>query len=404
MSYREGRSVAPLKSSSFFATHGEHVDSATSHVQAVITHHNAARNRKKEGMMNRRVLASMTALVLSLTAACGNGADSPQASTIRLTLSTGQPSVGQAAYSSLPVALGYWKENGIDVEINGLSGSSAALQSVVSGQSDVAVVGTSALMLAQAAGTDVQAYYTLTTRSFQNPAVPEDSDITSIADLQDKKIGVQSLESGTIPIIRGLVDSEGGDGSNLDFVAIGLGAEALSALQAGRVDALGLWDDRYAEIENRGEPLRVLENDLSKQLGFQAVLGVAPKWLEGNRETAIDFARGIAMASRFATENPEEAVRLHWEIYPSSKPVGLSEDEALEQGVRALTARMANSQAVDGLWGYSTDEQVESFTNLLIDSGAVPKSVQPKRLWNGSLIKEINDFDAAILDGSSAGK
>jgi NitT/TauT family transport system substrate-binding protein len=343
-------------------------------------------------------------MATTLASACGAGDDDADsgATKVRLALSTGEPAVGQAAYTSLPAQLGYWEDEGLDVTINGLDGSSAALQAVDSGQSDIAVAGTSALMLAEAADTDLEAYFTLITRSFQNPAVPEDSDIDSFAELPGKVIGVQSLESGTIPIIRGLVESEGGDPADLDFVAIGLGAEALSALRADRVDVLGLWDDRYAEIENLGEPLRVLNNDFAEALGFQVALTAKPEWLDENPEVAIGFARAIARASTFANENPEEAVRLHWEAYPASKPIGVDEDVALEQGVRALTARMENSQPVDGLWGMATDEQVQTFLELLVDSGTVPDSVQAEDLWTDEYIEKINDFDVAAVEEEAA--
>lgn len=369
--------------------------------------------------MSKRYVGALLTLLLVL-AACGGGgggttAETPQGETeggatepdegtgeaqepasVNLALATSSPAVGQATYTSLPEALGFWEDEAIDVEINGLAGSSAALQSVDGGQSDVAVSGTSAQMLAVAQGSDLVSYYTLITRSFQTPAVPEDSDIQSIAELEGKTIGVQSLESGTIPIIKALVESEGVDPESIQFVAVGLGAEALSALQNDRVDALGLWDDRYADIENLGQPLRILTNDLAEKLGFQVALVTTPGWLEDG-DVAVRFARAMAKGSVFADENPEAAVRLHWELYPDTKPVGVEEETALEQGVRSLTARMDNSGPVDGQWGLSTMEQVKTFRDLLVDTGTVDSSVTAEQLWNGDFIDEINDFDEEAI-------
>lgn len=342
------------------------------------------------------VCAPVIALA-AMAVACGPAPTAPGSgggTSVRLTLSTGTPGVGQATYTSLPAQLGYWSDDGIDVTINQLAGSSAALQSVSSGQGDVTVAGTSTLMLADAKGADLRAYYTAITHSFQSPAVPEDSDIQSFRQLSGKTVGVQSLETGTIPIIKGLVQADGGDPGQVKFLPVGLGAEALAALEADRIDALGLWDDRYAEIENLGQPLRVLRDDTSDKLGFQVAVSANTTWLTEHREDAVAFARGVAKATVFAQENPEAAVRLHWQAYPDTKPVGVDERLALEQGVRALTARLENSGPVQDRWGLSTPEQVRAFRDLLVESGTVDESVDAATLWTDELIVDINDFDA----------
>lgn len=348
-------------------------------------------------MLRTKLVGCSLAVALLLTGACGDGDDGEQTAgttPVRMTLSTGTPAVGQATYTSLPQELGYWADEGVKVTINEMNGSSAALQSVHSGQGDVTVAGTSTLMVAGAKQAALKAYYTVITRSFQMPAVPPESKIRRFRDLVGKKVGVQSLESGTVPIIKGVVDAEGGDPSKVRFVTVGLGAEALSALRTKRIDALGLWDDRYAEIENLGQKLRVLTSTHADDLGFQVALSATPDWIKEHSEAAAGFARGIAKASVFAQANPEAAVRLHWRAYPSTKPIGVDEKIALRQGVRALQARLANSGPVKGKWGLATPDQVAGFRDLLVRTGSVEKSVDTAALWTDKFINTINGFDA----------
>jgi len=317
---------------------------------------------------------------------------------VTLIVSTsGAPDVGSSTYSSLPQALGYWKAEGLNVVIESIAGSSAAMQLLNSGKGDATPSGASALMLANGAGMDLVSYYTNITRSFQNPAVPAGSNIKTITDLKGKTIGTANRESGNIPFVKGLLGRAGVELSTVTFVAVGTGAEAIAAVKAGRVDALALYDNIYANIENLGFPLRILTSDYSESLGFQVGLVAKRDWVKQNPAIAIGLARGIAKASLFAVTNPEAAVRLHWGIYPSTKPIGVDDKIALEQGIRTLKARMVNSGPVEGKWGYATPGQIAGYRDLLVSAGVVPEKVTAASLWTGDYIDEINKFSTANI-------
>src|SRR6202453_4363663 len=159
-----------------------------------------------------------TILFASCLSLLASVADSSPADLRKVTLivsTSGAPDVGSSTYSSLPQALGYWKEEGLDVVIESVAGSSAAMQLLNSGQADATPSGTSALMLANAAGVDLVAYYTNITRAFQNPAVPVDSEINTITELKGKIIGAANLESGTVPYVKGILRKAGVDLSSV---------------------------------------------------------------------------------------------------------------------------------------------------------------------------------------------
>jgi NitT/TauT family transport system substrate-binding protein len=65
-------------------------------------------------------------------------------------VTTSNISVGHAAQSSIPLTEGFWKAEGLDVEVIGLSGATAGIQQVASGQVDFATVGGDALLIARA--------------------------------------------------------------------------------------------------------------------------------------------------------------------------------------------------------------------------------------------------------------
>jgi NitT/TauT family transport system substrate-binding protein len=357
--------------------------------------------------MKRVIAVTAAAAVALLLASCsepGNGGDQSEdaVTTIQYIASSSPPSVGQATYTSLPQALGFWEDGGVAIEMNVLEGSAAAVQGIDAGQGEVSPVGASAMITGAAANPDINAvaFYTYTTSGYQQPAVPADSDIQTLADLAGKSIGVQNLESGSIPVITAMLREEGVDMDTVTFLPVGTGPEALAALQNGQVDALGLWDDRHAEIENLGVDLRILSNDFADGLGFQGVIIANREWLDENRDAAIAFGRGVAMATVFALENPEAAVRLHWEVFPESKPTNISEEEALARGVNTLTARLENSKPVDDLFGQSREDQVGTFIDVLLQAGTIA-SVSDKPsvglVWDGSMVEDFNDFDADAI-------
>ena len=68
-------------------------------------------------------------------------------------------STGHAAQSSIPLALGYWKDEGLDVNVFGTAGSTAGIQQMAAGNLNFATVGGEALLVARAKGLKLKAFY-----------------------------------------------------------------------------------------------------------------------------------------------------------------------------------------------------------------------------------------------------
>lgn len=302
---------------------------------------------------------------------------------------------GQAPFASLPEALGYWEEEGLDVEVLGFDSAGDVVDATDAGQIDVGLGGTGSFLPAVAAGVDLVSYYTERTRNFQNPMVPVDSPIETIADLEGTTIGVVNLASSSVPLITAMVDRVGGDPSTIEFVAIGAGPDALEQLNAGRIDVMGLWDSAHAQIIALGAELRPVTDDFFDNLGFVQPLFAKPEMYETDegRRALIGIARGLAKATLFATENPEAAIELHWELYPESRPTGVDEDEALAGAVLVLETHLEKAQAVDGVWGLATQQQIMDQIEALERGGVLATEVSIDDFWTDELLDEINDFD-----------
>ncbi len=107
----------------------------------------------------------------------------------------------------------------------------------------------------------------------------------------------------------------------------------------------------------------------------------------------VKLGRGVAKGVEFAKANSEAAVRIHWKVFPATKPRGVSDEEALRQGMMNLNARQKNIDIIDGLVGNSTTAQINGYMNLMITGGILKAPLPLNKFWDPSLLKDINDFD-----------
>jgi NitT/TauT family transport system substrate-binding protein len=301
-----------------------------------------------------------------------------------------------AYFSSLPTEL-YWKEEGLDVEVIGLPGANVALQALQAKKVDMVPGTHSALfsLLEKFPDVGLKTYFIHTSALNSLPAVLDNSSLRGIRDIAGKTVGVQSLANSQVPMLKALLQQAGGDPASLKFLAVGEGVEAAHALTTGRVDALSLYDGLYAAIEAEGVKLREISADFvaRDKVGFNAGLIVRQEDIEKNRAMLVGLARGVAKSILFAQTNPEAAVLIHWKVYPATKPRGVSEAEAMRKSLMPLQARLRNVDMPNGLFGNATDEQIRGYMNLMVAGGQVKAPMPLDKVWDASMIREINNFD-----------
>ena len=234
----------------------------------------------------------------------------------------------------LGIPLGFYKEEGIDVEFGTAAGSAATMQLVAAGQVQMGYIGMDVLILAKARNPNlpVTAVYLHDRGNIYEIVVPEQSDIKQVPDLKDKNIGVANLASGAIPSLRATLSEAGlNPDTSVGLIPVGNGAQAAAALRANRVQALSLFRAQHALIETLDFKFRYFTRDAPS-----AVIVVNSNFLKENRDTVVKMLRGIAKGSTFAEANPEATVRAFWAMF--GKPQGLSEDEAMQRQKHVLSS------------------------------------------------------------------
>lgn len=226
---------------------------------------------------------------------------------------------------TLPIALGYWKDEGYDVKIVTTGGSLQGVQQMVAGSVDFAQMDSAPLIQAN---TDNN----VAVRGVMNTlvidwgiGVAKNGPIKSIADFKGKKIGVFSLGTGGMPLLKGYLRANGIDpDKDVQIIATGAGAPALEALRSDRVQGLMFWGSALTGFQNAGLDMRVLFNPEWRKLpGF--TFGTMQKTIDADPAMVEAIARGAAKATLYAQTNPDCARQIHWKNYPSTKPTGADE-------------------------------------------------------------------------------
>jgi NitT/TauT family transport system substrate-binding protein len=341
-------------------------------------------------------------LALSIAAAAlPASADAQDLKKVTLVHAVPQLSASFAADSSLPAYLGFWKEEGLTVEVNTTPGTAAALQLVIGKQADMAVGNAFASMSPRQKGAKVTSYYTSLRGDIFGVALPEGSGLQKLADLKGKVVGVSSFASGGYPYVRALLAAEGLEvGKDVTLAEIGVGGRAAAALRANQVQALSLWDEMYVRMQHAGIGFSKIVTDPRAQALFVSNLVVNDSDVDSRRDILIGVARGIAKAQLFVETNPEAAVRIHWKVYPQSAPREGITDEAIKREIEVLAVRrrMQSKDALGtGRYGDIPFENIAKVQDYFLETGQIEKKLDVREYYTNDLIDSINRFDNAAI-------
>jgi NitT/TauT family transport system substrate-binding protein len=288
--------------------------------------------------------------------------------------------------------LGFFRDDGVEVEFGTAAGSAATMQLIAANQVQMGYIGMDVLILAKARNPQlpVTAVYLQDRGNIYEIVVPEDSPIKSVADLKDKTIGVANLASGAIPSLRATLTDAGLDpNSSVGLIPVGNGAQAAAALRAGRVQALSLFRAQHALIETLGIKFRRFTRNAPS-----AVIAVNSAFLKDNRDAVVKTLRGVAKSSIFAQVNPGATVRQFWTLF--GKPQGLSEEEALKRSeyILSSTAELWKDHRDKAVpWGDMNAAQWDDMQKFLIGQRLQERTVPTDSLFTNDLTADVNTFD-----------
>ena len=302
------------------------------------------------------------------------------------------------AQTSVAKEMGYFAEGGIDVEVTPLGGGGRSVPLVASGRSEIGYIGAETMILNASQGRDpgIILIFNQNRDPMFRWVVRPDSPIKSIQEVRGETIGTLSLAAAGTSYAKGVLMSLGMDPENdVEFVAVGTGPSSTALLQRGQIAALIQSDTILAAMEEVGAEYRYLPDTEYADSYFQGGLFVRRDYLKTNRKEVCAYVRGIAKGVEFTFENPDAAIRIHWKIYPESKPKGMSEEEALKFSLAVLRSRMSKWDPSDELVKKHGAYSHEEWMKIVELMGLKGELTDPmvRSLYTNEVVDCANDFD-----------
>lgn len=206
---------------------------------------------------------------------------------------------------------GYFKRDGLDVQVTRYQGSPVAVRALLSGDADVVETGGDTALLAMEGGAPIDILLSPVARS--TDVVVAKAPIASIADLKGKSFAVSAPGSPGDVLGRLLLQKNGVDPGQVQFVGLGSPADRVRALLGGKVDSTSatiLVIEPVLEAIAKGE-VKVLAS-LGEQ--FPAIplsyIVAQESVIKSRRDAMVRFVRGYVEGLRWAQANPDEAARI----------------------------------------------------------------------------------------------
>lgn len=311
---------------------------------------------------------------------------------------------------TLPIVLGYWRDEGYDVKVITVGGSLQGIQQMVGGAVDFAQLNSTGLIQANTENNVAVRGLMGTGVIDWGVGVMQDGPIKTVADLKGKKIGIFSLGTGGVPLLKGYLRSNGiNPDSDVQIIATGAGAPALEALKSDRVQALMFWGSALAGFQNAGTKMRVLFDPAWRALP-DFTFGTLQKTIDADPAMVEAISRGAAKATLFVQTNPMCALKLHWKNYPSTKPTGADEATLVSWDMRLLDAQL---QSMKGAFEMNGGKRIGAMDpaaygrmqDFMLKDGTIKRTVAPESLLinRPGFVEAINRFDhQAVIDAARA--
>lgn len=292
--------------------------------------------------MNRAVL-SLVSLVSFALIGCSSCAGRPDNGLRHVRIAVGGQNQMVYLPTTLAQELGFYREEGIEAELQDFAGGAKALQAAVGGSADVVSGFYDHTIQMAAEGREFVAFVTMLrfpglvlVTSPQSAAT-----LPTIGALKGHVAGVTTAGSSSQMLLTYILQRNGLASDAISITAIGSAATAVAALEHGKVDVGMIADPAFTLVHRRNPTVRVLA-DLRTAEGVNAALGTHAypasvlyakgEWIGANRDTTQRLARAITRTLAWMQAHTPQ------EIADKTPKTFRGEDDALY--VEALKASM----------------------------------------------------------------
>ena len=276
--------------------------------------------------------------------------------------------------------LGYYKEEGLDVEVQSIASTAKTLQALLGGSVDVAGISYVQTIQMAAEGQRVRSFFLMHVRDSRALVVAPKAlgKIKTVGDLKGAVIGVPAPGSPTHQLVNFYLGLNGVKPTEVSAVAIGAGGSAFAAVESGRVDAAALSGAEHLYLLHRHPEMRVLV-DASTAEGMRSTYGdgayagsdaaAKQEWLTRNPETARRMTRALLRAQQWLVAHQPEEIRERLPEWMKTQEVAV-DLEIIRRGKEAYTTDGAMPKGAPENMRHYLDLTLENMRSAKIDLAA----------------------------------
>ncbi|MEH7336348.1 ABC transporter substrate-binding protein [Neobacillus drentensis] len=322
----------------------------------------------------KKSLLIMLSLLLLLLSACGKSESSKSSGK-----DTGLQKVSlmldwypNAVHSFLYAAQekGYFKEQGLDVDIQMPADTNDPLKLVAADKIDMALSYQPQVLVARGEDIPVQSFAAIVRHPLNQLMVPADSSVQSPKDLAGKTIGYPSIPLDEA-IVSTMVKADGGEASKIKMVDVGW--DLIPAMATKKTNALigGYINHEKLLLDKEGHPMRTLNPaDYGVPDYYELVLVGSEKGLKAKPEVFKKFMAAITKGQKYVSEHPEEGLSVLMKHEDKSSP--------LEKDVetKSLEILLPLMDAKDKTFGYQDPETWNKVAEWLKENKVITKDLK----------------------------
>jgi NitT/TauT family transport system substrate-binding protein len=337
-----------------------------------------------------RMMRTLAALAVGTMVALAAGAQAPEKK--KITIAVG----GKNLFYYLPLSVaerkGYFKDEGLEVEIPDFAGGAKALQALVGGSADMVSGAYEHTINMAAKKQPIKAVVLQAKFSSIVLLLPRDkaAKYRGPADLKGLKVGVTAPGSSTNMFVNNILAKGGLKPTDISVVGVGAGSGAVAAMEKGEIDALSNLDPVITQLESTGKFVPVADSRTEK--GMQEIYGgdyhasviyITDEYIKKYPNTVQAVVNAMVRANRWiAKATPQEIVDLMPDAYKGGNP------SLYKQGL------------LKNMIGYSEDGQMSMKAAQNVYK--VLRQFEPSVIKAGDAIKLDQTFDNSFAKKAAA--
>ncbi len=300
---------------------------------------------------------------------------------------------------AVPKHLGFFAAEGLDIDIQNTQTGMVSAQLLQSSTAQVGTTAADAILSVREQGGDLISFFNLKRNPGTFMVVLPNSPIHELKDVKGKTIGAPSFGAGGGLVLMQNLNQLGITPDQYTGIATGAGPSAVAALRSGQIDALVMWDAMLGAAENTGLKLRVIDIPLQDTM-VGTTLATSAAFAKSNPKDVAGYCRAMAKGLTFTIANREAAIQMLWDEFPNTKPTGLDDATAMNNGVHVMDRFLEMSmqgQQNDAPLGEFLPANWDNTRNTYISFGKLKGTEPVTAAYTTGFISACNDFDRAAI-------